>query len=145
MEIIAHRGASHDAPENTLAAVKLAWAQGADEVEVDVQFSKDGHVVVIHDDDTRKTTGVAKRVRDQALAELRRLDVGRWKDPKWAGERIPTLAEVLATIPSGKRLFVEIKCGPGCIPALAEDFRRSGRKPAQVVLIGFELDTMKRA
>jgi len=145
MLIIAHRGASHDAPENTLASVNLAWAQGADAVEVDVQFSKDGHVVVFHDDNTRKTAGVAKKVCNQTLAELKALDVGRWKGAKWAGERIATIEEVLATVPNGKRLFIEIKCGPACLLPLAEAYRRSRLKPGQVALIGFSLATMKRA
>ena len=143
MEIIAHRGASHDAPENTLAAIHLAWQQRADAVEVDVHLSKDGHVVVIHDDNTRKTAGARKKVRDQTLAQLKTLDAGRWKDRRWIGEKIPTLAEVLATVPDGKRLFVEIKCGPEVITAFAETLRQSGRKPSQVVPIGFSLPTMR--
>jgi len=143
VEIIAHRGASHDAPENTLASIQLGWKQKADAVEIDVQFSKDGHVVVIHDDNTRKTGGVHKKVSAQTLAELKALEVGRWKHAKWTGERLPTLGEALATIPEGGRMFVEIKCGAECIPKFVEDFRRSGRKPAQVVPIGFSLETMR--
>jgi glycerophosphoryl diester phosphodiesterase len=143
-EIIAHRGASHDAPENTLAAVRLAWEQQADAVEVDVQFSKDGHIVVIHDEDTRRTAGVRKRVSNQTLAELKALDVGSWKHPRWTGERIPTLSEVLAVTPAGKRLFVEVKCGPECIPQFVTDFTASGLKCEQVVPIGFSLETMGR-
>jgi len=143
-EIIAHRGASHDAPENTLASIQLGWEQGADAVEIDVQFSKDDHIVVIHDDNTRKTAGVRKKVSAQTLAQLKALDVGRWKHAKWAGERIPTLAEAFATIPDGKRLFVEIKCGAECIPQFVQDFNASGRKAGQVVPIGFSLETMRQ-
>lgn len=142
-EIIAHRGASFDAPENTLAAVHLAWKQHADAVEIDVQFSKDGHIVVIHDDNTRKTAGVRKKVAAQTLAELEALDAGSWKNPQWANERIPTLPEVFAAMPPGKRLFVEIKCGPECIPKFVEDFRASRLKPAQVLPIGFSIETMR--
>jgi len=68
MEIIAHRGASCDAPENTLSAIHLAWKQNADAVEVDVHLSKDGHLVVIHDYDTRKTAGQRGTVSSQTLA-----------------------------------------------------------------------------
>ena len=143
-EIIAHRGASHDAPENTLASIQLGWQQNADAVEIDVQFSKDGHVVVIHDDNTRKTASMRKKVSAQTLAQLKALDVGRWKHMKWAGERIPTLAEAFATIPDGKRLFVEIKCGAECIPGFVGDFTASGRKAGQVVPIGFSLETMRQ-
>jgi len=143
-EIIAHRGASHDAPENTLASIRLGWQQNADAVEIDVQFSRDGHIVVIHDDNTRKTAGVRRKVSAQTLAQLRALDVGRWKHAKWARERIPTLAGAFATIPDGKRLFVEIKCGAECIPKFVQDFRASGREAGQVVPIGFSLETMRQ-
>jgi len=143
VKIIAHRGASHEAPENTLAAVQLAWEQGADAVEVDVQFSKDGHVVVIHDANTHKTAGLNKKVSNQTLAELRSLDAGRWKGKRWVGQKIPTLEEVLVTIPADKRLFVEIKCGPECIPAFARTVKHTGIRSNQVVPIGFSLVTMK--
>jgi glycerophosphoryl diester phosphodiesterase len=104
VEIIGHRGASHDAPENTLASINLAWRQGADAAEFDVYLSKDGQIVVIHDRDTKRIAGVDKRVVDQTLDELRQLDVGKWKDAKFAGEKIPTLPEVLKTLPAGKRV-----------------------------------------
>lgn len=142
MEIIAHRGASYDAPENTLAAVQLGWQQKADAVEIDVQFSKDGQIVVIHDDNTHKTAGVKKKVHAQTLAELRGLDVGKWKGSQWTGEKISTLEEVLAIVPNHKRLFIEIKCGPACLPEFAKAFKRSGKRPEQIVPIGFSLPTM---
>jgi glycerophosphoryl diester phosphodiesterase len=143
VEIIAHRGASREAPENTLASVRLGWQQGADAVEVDVHQSRDGHIVVIHDAHTRRTAGLNRRVRVQTLEELRLLDAGRWKHRRWTGERIPTLAEIIDTIPAGKRLFVEIKCGPECLPQFVATLKSSGKKPAQVVPIGFDLTTMK--
>jgi len=143
VEIIAHRGASFDAPENTLSSVNLAWQQHAESVEVDVHLSRDGRLVVIHDYDTRKTAGVRKKVSEQTLAELKALDVGRWKDRKWTGERIAALEEVLATIPDGKRLFVEIKCGAECLLEFARVVRNSGKRPEQMVAIGFALETMK--
>lgn len=138
-EIIAHRGASHAAPENTLASLNLGWQQGADAGECDIHLTKDGHLVVIHDDDTRRTTGVASKVSQQTLAQLRTLDAGRWKAPKWAGEKIPTLTEALATIPRGKRLFIEIKSGPKSIPVLARTLRHSRVPLKSVVIIGFSL------
>src|SRR3954470_3141821 len=79
VEIIAHRGASYDAPENTVAAIKLAWEQKADASEFDVFLSKDGKIVVIHDKDTKRVAGVDKTVASQTLAELRQLDAGKWK------------------------------------------------------------------
>lgn len=141
--IIAHRGASREAPENTLASVRLGWEQGADAVEVDVHQSRDGHIVVIHDAHTRRTAGLNRRVCAQTLAELQALDAGRWKHRRWAGERIPTLAEVIDTVPGGRRLFVEIKCGPECLPQFVATLKSSGKKPSQVVPIGFDLTTMK--
>lgn len=143
VEIIAHRGASREAPENTLSSIRLGWEQGADAVEIDVHQSRDGHIVVIHDAHTRKTGGVTKRVRAQTLAELRALDVGRWKHRRWAGECIPTLGEALDTVPDGKRLFIEIKCGPECLPEFVATIKGSRKKPGQVVPIGFDLTTMK--
>src|SRR3954466_12398745 len=98
MEIIGHRGASYDAPENTLSAVNLAWQQGADAVEVDVHLSRDGRVIVIHDDNTRKTAGLKRKVCDQTWSELQKLDAGKWKGANWKGERIPDLEQVLVTV-----------------------------------------------
>jgi glycerophosphoryl diester phosphodiesterase len=108
-----------------------------------VQWSKDGRLVVIHDNNTRKTAGVRRNVAAQTLIQLQSLDVGRWKAAKWAGERIPTFAEALATVPEGRRLFVEVKCGSVCVPQFIADFKASGRKMGQVVPIGFSLPTMK--
>lgn len=145
LEIIAHRGASHDAPENTLASVHLAWEVGADAVEIDVMLSRDGHVVVFHDTTTGRIAGDEHAVRDLSLDELRLLDVGRWKGDHFAGERIATLAEVLETIPEGKRVFVEIKCGLEIIPSLERTVRESSRKPEQVVIIAFDRDVAAAA
>lgn len=141
--IIAHRGASHDAPENTLASVRLGFTQGADAVEIDVQQSRDGHIMVIHDAHTGRTAGLKRRVGAQTLVELRTLDAGRWKHRRWAGEKIPMLSEVLDVVPAGRRLFVEIKSGPESVPEFVGTVKRSGRKPAEVVPIGFDLTTMK--
>jgi glycerophosphoryl diester phosphodiesterase len=142
MEIIGHRGASFDAPENTLAAVNLAWEQGADAVEVDVHLSRDRRVVVIHDDDTRKTAGVKKKIHEQTWAELQTLDVGRWKGPQWAGEHIPDLEQIMATVPKGRRLFVEVKCSPEFVEAALPCLKPSSGPP--LVVIGFSLESMKR-
>jgi len=144
-EIIAHRGESHLAPENTLAAVNLAWENAADAVECDIHLSKDGEIVVIHDDNTMRTAGRDAPVSEQTLAELRALDAGKWKGERWSGEKIPTLAEILATVPDGKSLFVEIKCGPEVIPKIGETLRESSKSPRQVVPIGFSLSTMEAA
>ncbi len=144
VEIIGHRGASHDAPENTLASFRLAWAQNADAAETDVYLSKDGEIVVIHDANTRRVGGRNRKVADQTLAELKQLDIGRWKGEQWAGERIPTLAELLAIIPEGKRLFIEIKCGPEIAPRLVQVVHAAHKRPEQMCLISFSYDVMQR-
>lgn len=139
MEIIAHRGASHDAPENTLASVRLAWEQDADAVEVDVHLSRDNRVIVVHDADTKRIAGVKRLVRGLTLAELQTLDVGRWKSPEYAGEKLAVLEDALATIPPGKRMLVEIKSGSEIIPYLQEAIGR-----ARVAPIAFDLETITR-
>jgi glycerophosphoryl diester phosphodiesterase len=143
VEIIAHRGSSHDAPENTLASIQLGWEQANDGVEIDIHLTKDGEIVAIHDFDTKRTAGRDKPVVEQTLAELRELDAGAWKDPKFAGERIPTLDEILATVPEGKRIFIEIKVGPEIVPTMVESIQRSGKKPEQLVVIAFRYDTLR--
>lgn len=145
MEIIAHRGASFDAPENTLSAVKLAWKQNADAVEIDVHCSRDGKVVVIHDPTLRKLARCPGNVCDKTLAELQRLDVGLWKDERWRGERIPSIDAVLSTIPKRKRLFIEIKCGVEGLPELVVALNRAKTAVKSVVLIGFSLATLMEA
>jgi glycerophosphoryl diester phosphodiesterase len=145
MEIIAHRGASHDAPENTVAAFQLAWQQQADACELDIRLSKDGQVVVIHDDNTKRTTGRDKMVVPQTLEELRSLDAGAWKGKKWRSEKIPTLAEALGTLPDGKRFFIEIKCGPEVLPELARIIEISGKQPRQLPIIAFSYEVAKQA
>jgi glycerophosphoryl diester phosphodiesterase len=142
MEIIGHRGASHDAPENTLGAVELAWEQGADAVEVDVHLSRDGQIVVIHDANTRRTAGVRKKVSHQTVADLKMLNAGSWKSSAWRGERIPLLSEALKSIPPGKRFFIEVKCGPEFIPAFESLRTQWEGKKSRLVLIGFSLELM---
>ena len=154
MHLIAHRGASHDAPENTLAAVRLAWAQHADALEVDVHLTRDGRLAVIHDSDTERTAGVRRVVAESTLAELQQLDAGRWKDARFAGEKIPALEDVFSLVPAGKRVFVEIKGGPEAVPALqrciaiATQEQRAPLHAEQIAIITFDLpaaETAKRA
>lgn len=142
-EIIAHRGASYLAPENTVAAAKLAWELGADAVEVDVHLSKDNRVMVIHDKDTKRTCSGNKNltVKDSPSTLLRDLDAGIWKDEKFNGEKIPFLEEVIETVPEGKTLVVEIKCGSEVLPHLKRAVTSSG-KANQIVFISFGWDTI---
>jgi glycerophosphoryl diester phosphodiesterase len=117
---IAHRGASGHAPANTMAAFLLATEMGADGIELDVHLSADGELVVIHDHTVDATTDGQGPVSALSLAELQQLDAGSWFDPRFAGERIPTLRQVLTAV--GQRLLinVEIKVVPGHHPPALE-------------------------
>jgi glycerophosphoryl diester phosphodiesterase len=144
VRIIAHRGASSEVPENTLASFRLGWQQ-TEAVENDIYLSKDGRIVVIHDGDTKRLAGVEKKVEDQTLAELKALDVGRWKGPQWAGQRIPTLEEVLAEMPKGKWILVEIKCGPQILPELKRVIEQSKKSPDQIAIQSFSFEVCAAA
>lgn len=147
VEIVAHRGASYDAPENTVSSVKLGYEQGADAVEIDVYLTADGEIVVFHDKNTEKIDGDKRPIAAQTLAELQRRDVGSWKGAaggwegdKYRGERMPVLADVLPLIPQGRRLFVEIKCGPEVLPPMKKAFEAAGVGKDQITIIAFGED-----
>lgn len=133
--IIAHRGASFDAPENTLAAFRLAWEQDADGIEGDFMLTADGRIVCFHDVDTKRIAGEPLIVKETSLAELTALDVGRWKGERWHGERIATLEEVLAMIPAGKRFVVELKDGPEIVAPMARILAESKFPSEQLLII----------
>ncbi|HSG44015.1 MAG TPA: glycerophosphodiester phosphodiesterase family protein [Anaerolineales bacterium] len=105
--ILAHRGASTHAPENTLAAFNLAVEHGADGVELDVKLSSDGHVVVIHDPTVDRTTGARGQVKDMSLDELGELDAGSSFSGKFKNEPIPTLEDVFESL--GKKVLINIE------------------------------------
>lgn len=107
--IIAHRGASGQAPENTLAAVKLALDQKADMIEIDVFLTQDEQLVVLHDETVDRTTNGQGLIEAMTLAEVKKLDAGSWFSDKYRGEKIPTLAEVLQTVQGKAQLLIEIK------------------------------------
>jgi glycerophosphoryl diester phosphodiesterase len=141
MDIVGHRGASHLAPENTLASVKLAWELGADAVEIDVHLSKDKKIIVIHDADTKRTTPDDLEVAQTDAANLTKLDAGSYKDKKYSAEKLPLVDEILATIPQGKQLLVEVKCGPEIVPILKREFERT-KKTSQVFVISFNFEVV---
>ena len=115
----AHKGASYEAPENTLAAFLLAAELGAEGIELDVQLSRDGEMVVIHNFTLEATTDGQGRVSDHTLAELKQLDAGSWFDPAFAGQRIPTLQEVVNAVGHQLLLNVEIKTARAADDGLA--------------------------
>lgn len=122
--VIGHRGASSEVPENTLASFRRAGEQGADAVEMDVHLSRDGVPVVIHDHLLLRTTGVQGRVEQKTVEELKHLDAGKFFNPKFAGERIPTLEE--AALEFQGRLFVEVKDSPWSVPVVLDTLKRAG-------------------
>jgi glycerophosphoryl diester phosphodiesterase len=109
--VTAHRGHSGEHPENTLASFRGAIATGADMVELDVHLTRDNEVVVIHDDTLERTTDGKGSVADKTLTELKALDAGAWFNPRFAGERIPTLAEVMDACRGRIRINIELKKG----------------------------------
>ena len=143
--LVAHRGASQEAPENTVASVSLGWAQEADAVEIDVHLTRDGQVVAIHDPTLLRTTGRDARVDELTLAAIQKLDAGVWKSAAYRHERVPTLAEVLATVPSGRRLYVELKAADGLVPALRQALESGPVPMEQIVLISFEAEALREA
>lgn len=136
-QIIAHRGASFDAPENTLAAITLAWQQRADAVEIDIRLTKDQQIVAIHDADTARTCDRQMVVAESTYAELRQADAGRWKGSEYEGEKVPRFDDILATLPAQGRLFVEVKCGAEIIEPLSAQLVGNVKLQSQLVLIGF--------
>ena len=147
--IVAHRGWSGEAPENTMAAFKLALTEpDIAIIELDVHLSKDGVPVVIHDHTLDRTTSGIGRVKDYTLEELRRLDAGSWFAPQFAEERIPTLEEVLELAKGRCMLHVELKTMGDEYEGIEEKviavIHRHGMKD-EVVLSSFDHDSMKRA
>lgn len=136
--LIAHRGASADAPENTLASARLAWEQHADGLELDLHLTADGELVVIHDPDVRRTTGQTGTIAQLTLAQIRRLDAGGGKDPRFAGERIPSLAEMLGVTPKSKLLYVELKAGAELIAPLAAILESAAWTLPAIAFLGFD-------
>lgn len=107
--VMAHRGLSADAPENTLYAFSDAISVGADFIELDVQQTRDGVLVVMHDSNLKRTTGVNKDIWDVDYADIQNLDAGSWFDPAYANARIPTLEETLQFVDKRAKLNIEIK------------------------------------
>jgi glycerophosphoryl diester phosphodiesterase len=143
--LIAHRGESKDAPENTLAAINLAWQRGANAVEIDVHLTLDNEVCVIHDYTTKRTTGVRKRVRKTTMAELQGLNAGKFKGKEWEWVKIPTLKEVLETVPPNCKLIIEIKSAARILPHLKKIVESSSIAIDQVEVIAFNFNTIIKA
>ncbi|MFK5857170.1 MAG: glycerophosphodiester phosphodiesterase family protein [Bacteroidota bacterium] len=143
--IIAHRGESFDAPENTLAAINLAWKRGAKAVEIDIRLTGDNEIVVIHDNDTLRIAGEKKIIKNTTLKELKLLNAGFHKGSSWHNVQIPTLNEVLATVPDDGRLIIEIKSNDSILPKLLSELSKSKLNDKQIEIIAFNEDTLAKA
>ncbi len=143
--IVGHRGASADAPENTISAFREAWNQHADGVEGDFYFTTDHQIVCIHDKDTQRTGGRELRVSQSSLAELKQLEYGSWKDEKFRGEPLPTFADVANCIPTGKLFVIELKTGPEIVPLLVEQINASKLDRANLLIIAFDSATIAKS
>ncbi|GII89227.1 hydrolase [Sphaerisporangium siamense] len=155
---VAHRGASAHAPENTVAAFRLAGRQGADMFEADVQETRDHRLVLVHDTTLGRTTDAERvfpgrspwRVRDLTLGEIRKLDAGAWFSARYRGERVPTLGETLRAMEkSGLGLLLEVKA-PGLYPGIearvARELRRhpAWLRPGRLVVQSFDWGSVRR-
>jgi len=118
--VIGHRGASADAPENTIAAFELALEQGADGIELDIHLSSDEQPVVIHDFTLERTTDGAGPVSERSVRELKRLDAGGWRERRFRGQRVQTLQEVLERFRDRARFWIELKAGSVLYPGIEE-------------------------
>jgi glycerophosphoryl diester phosphodiesterase len=144
----AHRGDSAQAPPNTLAAFRGALALGVPWIELDIHPTRDGELVVIHDDTVDRTTDGQGAVAQMTLAELARLDAGRWFAPAFAGERIPRLAEVIALVrPTATRLNIEVKAFPpeAAVPEMLVRLLRETGVATRCVVSSFLLEALLQA
>jgi glycerophosphoryl diester phosphodiesterase len=142
-KVIAHRGASAHAPENTVPAFELGWQQGADGVECDVRLTADCQVVCIHDADTDRVSGKSLLVESHSYADLQQLDVGAWKGAEFKDTRIPQLSELLAISPFGKQVFIEVKTGVEILPALFDVLDASPIDLRVITVIAFDVEVIR--
>ncbi len=126
-KVSAHRGDNHNAPENTIPAFRLAVEKGAPQIELDVHISRDGQLVIIHDDTVNRTTNAKGKVEDFTFDELRKLDAGSWFGPQYAGTQIPTFSEVLAVIPPPILCNIHLKEVPGIATKVMKTLQSLGK------------------
>ena len=140
--IIAHRGISFDLPENSLSAFNASWAVGVDGIEGDFHLTRDGSIVCIHDDNTSRVCNKNLVICNSTLQELKELNL-QCEGKDHLNIKIPTLTEVLKTVPSGKKIFIEIKCGVEILSPLIKELSRSKINSTQVVIISFDRQVVK--
>jgi glycerophosphoryl diester phosphodiesterase len=144
--VVAHRGASRAAPENTLASMKKAVEFGADYAECDVFQTKDGEIVLFHDEEMERTTGKEGMIWDYTLAELKEMEVGSWFREEFRGEPIPTLHEAVQLVKGKIKLNIEIKIS-GSDPDIAQkvvDIIRSEGIERECMVTSFEKPVIEK-
>ena len=140
--IIAHRGISFDLPENSLSAFNASWAVGVDGIEGDFHLTRDGSIVCIHDNNTSRVCNKNLVICNSTLQELKELNL-QCEGKDHLNIKIPTLTEVLKIVPSGKKIFIEIKCGVEILSPLIKELSRSKINSNQVVIISFDRQVVK--
>lgn len=141
---ISHRGESHDAPENTLAAFKLSMERNTGGMECDVHLTTDGKVVVGHDNSTWRMGNRRMLIESSSYAELQTITVSAGFENVYPGEKIPLLSETFQYLGAGREYYIELKgSNPELIPAVAEEVKKSGIDPKQIVFIAFNEDMVK--
>ena len=144
IRFISHRGESKDAPENTMAAFRLAIERKVAGFECDVYLTADNEIVCIHDGTTKRTTDGNRVVTNATLAQLRALDAGSWKGSQYKGERIPTLAEALSLARNGCEIYVEVKSGTNILPRLKQVVAAEPKAtPERMLFICFNTNVVK--
>jgi len=139
MKIIAHRGASFLAPENTMTAFKRAWSEGADGIELDIRLTRDGELVVFHDENGKRVVGHPQTIKESSFEELRAWDIGSWKDPSFAAEKIVLLSDVLKSSPENSLTMIEIKDGMEMIDPLKKLLSGFPKKPVAILAFDAEV------
>lgn len=133
---VGHRGFSWIAPENTLASYRKAIEAGADLAECDVYLTADRVPILLHDRTFKRTTGVDAKPADLTLAQVKKLDAGKWKSPEYVGEPVPTLEEALRLVQGKLRFVIEIK-EEGIVPEVFKAIESAGSSPQDVVIFSF--------
>lgn len=143
VEIVAHRGASYGAPENTLPSFKLAWQEDADWIEGDFFLTKDGEIVCTHDKTTKRFNKENLTIKNSTLKQLKKLDFGAWKNKKFKGTQIPTLKEVIKTIPVGRGIVIELKQGKEIVKPMVDILLSEKINLKHVTVICFYSEVIK--
>ena len=147
INVIAHRGASKFAPENTMAAVKLALNSNAAYIEIDVHQTLDSTLILMHDESLDRTTNGSGLIKDKTYAEMQKLDAGKWFSEEYTNEKVPTLESVMQLVNGRANLIIEIKKGNDYYPGIEQNIIKIIRKYKAenwVVIHSFHSDILKK-